>query len=49
MKKAIMSNCKDSRIRSNKSCVCGGHNKNNRKRSRKARALSKLKKQWRKG
>lgn len=31
MKKAIMSKCKNSKDRSNKSCVCGGHNNNNHK------------------
>lgn len=35
MKKSTMSNCKNPECRSNKFCVCGGHNNKNHKKNKK--------------
>lgn len=35
MKQAIMSECKNPEHRSNKDCVCGGHNASNPKKNKK--------------
>ena len=34
MKEASMSNCKNTECRSNKICVCGGHNNKNHKKNK---------------
>lgn len=39
--KIPFSTCRDPEHRSDKNCVCGGHNSNNKKKSRKSKQRSK--------